>query len=148
MNSMTFQIPSFKEMIDIHYKTTFLSTEDKFIIEKSTIGSASNENWKRYRQYRITASNFYTATVNRVEPSSKVKAMYYKSLSSSSNGYGQKFEGHVRVLYEKMIRDCGISVKVCEVSFKLSQSCTYLGASLDGIVFSCYKTWSREIKCP
>ena len=52
------------------------------------------------------------------------------------------------MLYEKMIRDCGIIVKVCEVSFKLSPSCTILGASLDGIVFSCYQTWCLEIKCP
>ena len=59
---------------------------------------------------KSTESNFYTATVNTVDPSSKLKAMYYKSFSSSSSSHGQQFEGHVRVLYEKLVRDIGISV--------------------------------------
>ena len=100
------------------------------------------------RKYRITASNFYSAAVNRVEPSSKLKSMFYSPFHSASTNHGNKFEGHVRDLYCKALYEKGYNVNVEEVGLKVSQSRPYLGASLDGIVSCDGEIWGLEIKCP
>ena len=59
--------PAFKEMMEIHCEGMTLSETEICDIEKSTRGQSSNEKWIKYRLYRITASNFYSATVNTNE---------------------------------------------------------------------------------
>ena len=140
--------PSFKEMMDIYCENLALSEEEIMGIEKATRGQSENENWMKHRLYRITASNFYSATVNSVEPSSKLKSMYYKSFSSAATSHGKKFESHVRELYEVLLKENGFNVQISEVGLQLSTSFPYLGASLDGVVSHQSERWGLEIKCP
>ena len=74
----------FKEMMDIFCDNFNLTKDEVDAIEKSTGGQSSNGEWKQQRKYRITASNFYSAAVNTVEPSSKLKSMFYATFSSAS----------------------------------------------------------------
>ena len=139
---------SFKEMMDICCQNMSATPEEIRAIEQSTSGKSLNKKWMEQREYRITASNFYSAAVNRVEPSSKLKSMFYSPFHSASTNYGNKFEGHVRDLYCKALYEKGYNVNVEEVGLKVSQSRPYLGASLDGIVSCDGEIWGLEIKCP
>ena len=139
---------SFKEMMDSYCQNTTLSQEEISNIEKTTHGQASNDDWKKHRMYRITASNFYSAAVNSVEPSSKLNSMFYKSFTSAATCHGQKHEAHVKELYIMLLKDKGINAQVSEVGLQLSSSFPYLGASLDGVVTCKNETWGLEIKCP
>ncbi|XP_065067599.1 uncharacterized protein LOC135693141 [Rhopilema esculentum] len=139
---------SFKEMMDIYCQNMSATPEEIRAIEQSTSGQSLNKKWMEQRKYRITASNFYSAAVNRVEPSSKLKSMFYSPFHSASTNHGNKFEGHVRDLYCKAFYEKGYNVNVEEVGLKVSQSRPYLGASLDGIVSCDGEIWGLEIKCP
>ena len=139
---------SFKEMMDSYCQNTTFSQEEISNIEKTTHGQASNDDWKKHRMYRITASNFYSAAVNSVEPSSKLNSMFYKSFTSAATCHGQKHEAHVKELYIMLLKDKGINAQVSEVGLQLSSSFPYLGASLDGVVTCKNETWGLEIKCP
>ena len=124
--------PSFKQMMEIHCKNLSLHSEEIDNIEKRRHGQSSNEQWKREHMYRITSSNFYLPAVNTVEPSSKLKAMFYKPFSTSATG--NKYERHARELYTIFLKEKGINAHVSDVGLILSSSYSYLGASLDGIV--------------
>ncbi len=139
----------FKEMMDFHAKENMVLSKAKmFEIEKATRGQSTNENWKRYRIYRITASNFYSAVVNRVKPSSKLKSMFYSSFSSASTKHGQVYEPHVRSLYaDHMVRNGFKDISVKEPALIMSNTHPYHGASLDGIVKHNGNTWGLEMKC-
>ena len=139
---------SFKEMMDIYCQNLSVTLEEVCAIEQSTYGQCHSEKWMEERKYRITASNFYSAAVNTVEPSSKLKSMFYSSFHSASTNHGNKYEGHVRDLYCAALHEQGYNVKIEEVGLKVSQSCPYLGASLDGMVFFDGEVWGLEIKCP
>ena len=107
---------SFKEMMDSYCQNTTLSKEEISNIEKTTHGQASNDDWKKHRMYRITASNFYSAAVNSVEPSSKLNSMFYKSFTSAATCHGQKHEAHVKELYIMLLKDKGWSAIVFLIS--------------------------------
>jgi len=67
--------PNFKEMIDVYFKSMHSMTQEEIdLIQNLTVGQSSNENWLKYRMYRLTASNFYSAAVNRVELCSKLNS--------------------------------------------------------------------------
>ena len=103
-------------------------------IERETLGQSSNAEWMKHRQYRITASNFYSVIVHTVEPSANLRHMYYSSFKSVSTDHGNKFEGHVSELYCKAMHEKGNNVTVNKVGLKVSQPYLYLGASHDGLV--------------
>eukprot|EP00795_Rhopilema_esculentum_P003536 gene3536-2021_t len=105
----------FKEMMDIFCDNFNLTKYEVDAIEKSTGGQSSNEEWKQQRKYRITASNFYSAAVNTVEPSSKLQSMFYATFTSASTNHGNRFESHVRDLYIKTMIDQGFPINVAEV---------------------------------
>ena len=42
----------------------------------------SSEHWWNYRKERLTASKFYSAAVNTVEPNKKINSMLYTKLST------------------------------------------------------------------
>eukprot|EP00795_Rhopilema_esculentum_P004939 gene4939-21279_t len=138
----------FKEMMDIFCDNFNLTKDEVDAIEKSTGGQSSNEEWKQQRKYRITASNFYSAAVNTVEPSSKLKSMFYATFTSASTNHGNRFESHVRDLYKKTMIDQGFPINVAEVGLKVSHTEPYLAASLDGIISCRSEKWGLEIKCP
>eukprot|EP00795_Rhopilema_esculentum_P007954 gene7954-13847_t len=131
-------------MVDI-FCDNFNLTEDKVdAIEKSTGGQSFNEEWKQQGEYRITASNFYSATVNTVEPSTKLKSMFYATFTSASTNHGNRFESHVRDLYKKTMIDQGFPINVAEVGLKVSHTQPYLAASLDGIVSCKSEKWGLD----
>ena len=138
----------FKEMMDIFCDNFNLTKDEVDAIEKSTGGQSSNEEWKQQRKYRITASNFYSAAVNTVEPSSKLKSMFYATFTSASTNHRNRFESHVRDLYKKTMIDQGFPINVAEVGLRVSHTQPYLAASLDGIVTCKSEKWGLEIKCP
>eukprot|EP00794_Sanderia_malayensis_P016367 gene16367-biopygen12059 len=140
--------PVFKEMMDIYSRKLSVSSQDISHIEKMTRRQSLNSSWMKHRLYRLTASNFYTAAVNTVEPSSKINSMFYTSFTTAATNHGKKFEGHVAELYRIFLKDCGINGIISETGLQLSSSFPYLGASLDGMVSSGSDRWGLEIKCP
>ena len=59
--------PDFKEMMDLYCKGMPSMTQEEIdLIQSQTIGQCSNDKWLKHRLYRLTASNFYLAAVNRV----------------------------------------------------------------------------------
>ena len=91
---------NFKEMIDLYFKSMHSMTQEEIdLIQHLTVGQSSNENWLKYRMYILTASNFYSAAVNRAEPSSKLNSMFYSKLSSVSVEHGRYYQPYVRNLY-------------------------------------------------
>ena len=98
---------SVKEMMDIYCDRLTITREEVVSIERETLGQSSNAEWMKHRQYRITASNFYSVIVNTVEPSAKLRHMNYSSFRSVSTDHGNKFEGHVRELYCKAMHEKG-----------------------------------------
>ena len=72
------------------------------------------------RKYRNTASDFYSAAVNTVEPSSKRTPMFYSSFRSASTNHGNKFEGHVSDLYCAALHEEGYNAKTQKVGLKVS----------------------------
>ena len=51
-----------------------------------------NNLWWEYRKEKLTASNFYIATVNKVEPRKKM-SFFYSSVKTSSMKHGIVNEG-------------------------------------------------------
>ena len=93
---------NFKEMMDCYYLSNLcISNDEVQRIEHVTRGQAANEQWQSLRLYRITASNCYSPIVNSVEPSSKLKSMYYSSFSSAISDHGKFYESHVGSLYRE-----------------------------------------------
>ena len=99
-------------MMDIYCQNLTLTEGEITLIQKSTRGQASNDDWKKHRMYRITASNFYSAAVNSVETSRKLNAMYYKSFTSAAVSHGQKYEASARELYIMLLKENGIHAEV------------------------------------
>ena len=95
-------------------------------------------------------SNFYSACRNIVEPSNKLKAMFYQSFVSSSTNHGIINEHHVIDLYYHHLLHKNLSVKISKVGLIVSKSHPYLGASLDGLVIesTTREKWVVEVKCP
>ena len=89
-----------------------------------------------------------SVVLNSVEPSSKLKSMYYKSFSSAATSHGKKFESHCRELYAVLLKENGFLAQISDVGLQLSSLFPYLGASLDGIVSYQNERWGLEIKCP
>ena len=116
----------FKEMMDVYASNVSITFEEISKIEKSTHGQSTSNKWFELRKYKITASNVYSAIVNSVEPSAKLKSMYYNtSFSSDSTNHGIVNERHVQNKYVENLKFNSINVYVKQ-----------LGGSLDGLVLS------------
>ena len=63
-------------MMDIYCDRLTITREEVVKIERETVSQSSNAEWMKHRQYRITASNFYSVIVYTVEPSAKLRHMY------------------------------------------------------------------------
>ena len=141
----------FKSMMDYyHSKSGALSHEQINQIEIETRKQSSSTKWFEHRKYRITASNFYSAARNNVEPSCKLKSMFYASFSTTGTRHGIDNETHVLNLYRQFLQTNNIDADVHNVGFIISYSHSFLGASLDAIVTdnATGEKWGVEIKCP
>eukprot|EP00795_Rhopilema_esculentum_P003488 gene3488-1870_t len=141
---------NFKEMMDIYCENNSLLSEEEILtIERMTIGQSLSQNWIEQRMYRITASRFYSASVNSVEPSSKLQTFFYSSFSSPALEHGKKSESFARSLYLQTMSEKGFQgICVEETGLKISSKFSFLGASLDGLVHFNGEKWGLEIKCP
>ena len=75
--------------------------------------------------------------------------MYYSTFSTPATEHGKKFEGHVRSQYlETMIQRGYQNITITDAGLKISDTCSFLGASLDGLVYCGGEKWGLEIKCP
>ena len=120
----------FKNMMDTYASSLSISSDTIYDIEKSTRGQSSSAEWFDQIKYKITASNFYVACRNTVEPSSKLKSMFYTSFTTN---HGKLYEEHVLQLYKSFLQSKNVDVSLETVGLLLSESHPYLGASLDGI---------------
>ena len=75
---------SFKDMVHKYVVNISLSDEEIKHIEYSTRGQQSSNLWWEYRKF----FNFYIAAVNKVEPSKKIKSLFYPSVKASSMKHG------------------------------------------------------------
>ena len=87
---------NFKEVMDYYcLSNLYINNDEVQRIEHIMRGQTANEHWQSYRLYRVTASNFYSAIVNSVEPSFKLKSMYYSSFYFVIRDHGKLYESHV-----------------------------------------------------
>ena len=82
----------FKKMMDISAFSQKISQQEIEKIELSTRGQSDCNIWFEERKYRLTASNFYTASRNKFEPSTKLKSMFYTNFSSNSTQHALSHE--------------------------------------------------------
>lgn len=77
---------------------------------------------------------------NTVEPSSKLKAMFYSSFHTNATRHGKQYENHVLQL----------SFQDWQCWIASLQRLSIFGASLDGIGVNIHsgQKWGVEIKCP
>ena len=125
-----------------------MTREEIDLIQNFTVGQSSNENWLKYRMYRLTASHFYSAAAKGVEPS-KLNSMFYAKFSSLSVEHGRHYEPRVRNLYLQAMNAKGFKgVLVEDVGLLISRKNSFLGVSLDDIVKCNQGAWGFEIQCP
>ena len=72
---------SFKNKVD---KYVSLTNEEIKHIEYSTRDQQSSNLWWVYRKEKLTPSNIYITAINKVEPSKKIKSLFYSSVKTSS----------------------------------------------------------------
>ena len=140
----------FKEMMVTYSKNKFMSTKEIIKIEKETRGQAFSNKWQSYRKNFLTASNFYAAAATKVEPSNKIKNMYYSNFTSKSTSHGIENEKNAKKMYIEYLLKKNILVKLNNTGLSISKTHPYLAASLDGLVTNTITNhvWGIEIKCP
>ena len=121
-------------------------TQEKIdLIQNLTVGQSSNENWLKYRMYRLKASNFYSAATNRVELSSKLNSVFYSKFSSLSVEHARHYEPCERNLYLQAMNEKGFKgILVEDIGLLISRKNSFLFASLDDIVKCNLDTWGLE----
>ena len=99
---------------------------------------------------KLTASNFYIAAVNKVEPSKKIKSLFYSSVKTSSMKHGAANEIVALTEYVTLLTSQSATINLVLPGFILSKSLPFLGASLDSIVTNVdnLETWGVEINVP
>lgn len=90
----------FKRMMDYYAASLSINQAKINAVEKRTRGQSSSVEWYHHRKYKITASNVYIACRNTVEPSCKLKSMFYSSFSTYATKHGSLYEDHVLQLYQ------------------------------------------------
>ena len=123
-----------------------LTDEEIKHIEYSTRGQQSSNLWWEYRKEKLTASHFYIAAVNKVEPSKKIKSLFYSSAKTSSMKHGIANESVTLTEYVTLLTSQSVTVNLFQSGLILSKSHPFLGASLDSIVTNVdnLKTWGVE----
>ena len=137
-------------MMDVCEKSLKITDFEISEIERSTRGQHVSSEWFKQRMYRLIASNFYSACLNKVEPSNKLKNMFYTHFENASTQHGMFYEKHAVQKYEQYLKNCNISALISDTGLIVSKSLPYLGASLDGLVTeeNTGDQWLVEIKCP
>ena len=140
----------FKEMVDIYVDSMSITFAEISEIEKNTRGQMSSEHWWNYRKERLTASKFYSAAVNTVEPSKKINSMLYTKLSTPGMCHGISHETEALNKYVESLTAKSLFVTADNPGLIISKTHPYLGASLDAIItnIDTCERWGVEIKCP
>ena len=109
----------------------------------------SNEHWWSYRKERLTASKFYSAAVNTVEPSKKIQFMLYtKSIHLVC--VVEFHEAEALKKYVEFLTANSLFFTTDNPGLIVLKTHPYLGASLDAIItdMDTGEKWGVEIKCP
>ena len=86
-------------------------------IEYSTRGQQSyNLRWE-YRREKLTASNFYIAVVNKVEPSEK---LFYSSVKTSSMKHGIADESVTLTEYVTLLTSESVTINLFQLGIKVT----------------------------
>ena len=125
---------TFKDMVDKYVVNISLTDEEIRHIEYSTRDQQSSNLWWEYRKEKLTASNFYIAAVNKVEPSKKIKSLFFSSVKTSSRKHGIANESVALTEYVTLLTSQSVTVNLVQPGLILSKSHPFLGASLDTIV--------------
>ena len=76
-----------------------ITVDDIKRIELETRGQQSTDMWWHYRKEKLTASNFYNAAVTQVEPSNKIKSLFYSSVHTAGMSHGVENERSALLCY-------------------------------------------------
>ncbi|KAL5016933.1 hypothetical protein ScPMuIL_006522 [Solemya velum] len=124
------------------------------IIEQLTKGQSINENWKRARIARLTASNFGTICKQKdtTAPDSCLKTiMAYTDFEAKSVKWGSSHEAAARKIYMKAMKMSHLKMRVISSGLIVNPTYPHLGCSPDGLLFCEHCTPTEgilEIKCP
>ena len=127
-----------------------LTDEEIKHIEYSTRVQQSSNLWCEYgkeKKEKLTASsNFYIAAVNKVEPSTKIKSLFY-SVKTTSMKHGIANESVVLTEYVSLVTTKSVIVNLVQPGLILPKWHPFLGASLDSTVTNVnnVETWGVEI---
>ena len=110
----------------------------------------SSEHWWSHRKERLTASKFYSAAVNTVEPSKKIQFMLYTKSSTPGMCPGISYEAEALKKYVEFLAANSLFFTTDNPGLIVSKTHPYLGASLDAIItdMDTDEKWGVEIKCP
>ena len=99
---------------------------------------------------KLTSSNLYIATVNKVEPRKKINSFLYSSVKTSSVKHGIASESIALTEYEFLLTTKSVTENLIQSGLILSKSHPFVRALLDSIVTNVdnLETWGMEIKCP
>ena len=108
---------SFKDMVDKYVVNISLTDGVIKHIEYSTRGQQSyNLRWE-YRREKLTASNFYIAVVNKVEPSEK---LFYSSVKTSSMKHGIGDESVTLTEYVTLLTSESVTINLFQLGIKVT----------------------------
>ena len=105
---------SFKDVVDKYVVN--ISLTDKVIkhIEYFTRAQQPSYLSWEYRKEKLTASNFYIAAVNKVEPSKKIKSWFYSSFKTSSMKRGIANESVALTEYVTLLTSQSVTVNLVQ----------------------------------
>ena len=125
-----------------------VSTDERALIEKSTIGQSENPAWFKHRYGRITASNA-KAYCGKGNPLPLVRAVLLKNSSTKTvthhMRYGLENEGNAISAYLKQSKDQNISVRLCGLFIDIEHG--QLAASPDRVAVINGEEVLLEVKC-
>lgn len=131
-----------EELLLNEFKLLTITTDDINKIEEETRKQSRSKSWFQYRQFRITASNFYKCCIIRDKKAQlefSVNLINQEPFKSKFTDWGIENEDKAIKIYEST------GVKVDKCGLFISQTHPFLGASPDGLIGN---DTVVEVKCP
>ncbi|XP_045541411.1 uncharacterized protein LOC123722891 [Papilio machaon] len=123
-------------------KLNKITNEEADLIQNNTIGQSECPDWHKYRQVRLTASNFHTICNLKPKTMAKYarKVINKKEFKSRATSHGLLNE---KIALRKYAVEYDLLIKPCGIFISLERP--YLAASPDGLLST---ETIIEIKCP
>ncbi|XP_074096814.1 uncharacterized protein LOC141526002 [Cotesia typhae] len=131
-----------EEQLLNEFKLLSITTDDIKKIEEETREQSRSKSWFKYRQNRITVSNFYKCCIIRDEEAEvqfSTSLINQETFKSKSTDWGKENESKALEIYES------IGIKIDKCGLFISPTHPFLGASPDGLIGN---DTVVEVKCP